>query len=68
MDFKKMLLAIATFFGYTPIPDVVNHDMSSEVEETSAERTARFAELVAVEEEIKEDKQWPEEYSDEECA
>ena len=38
------------------IPNIAKHDMSAaEPDETSAERKSRFAEMVAVEEEIKED-------------
>ena len=38
------------------IPNIAKHDMSAaEPDETSEERKARFAEMVAVEEEIKED-------------
>ena len=38
------------------IPNITKHDMSAaEPDETSAERKSRFAEMVAVEEEIKED-------------
>lgn len=38
------------------IPNIAKHDMSAdEPDETSAERKARFAEMVAVEEDVKED-------------
>jgi hypothetical protein len=38
------------------IPNIAKHDMSAaEPDETSEERKARFAEMVAVEEDIKED-------------
>lgn len=52
------------------IPNIAKHDMSAaEPDETSAERKARFAEMIAVEEDIKEDIAMAaeEEYSEEDC-
>lgn len=50
----KAFWKAAEFFGLQ-VPDVVNHDMSSEVEETSGERKSRFKELVHAEEDIKDE-------------
>jgi hypothetical protein len=53
MDFIIEALKKAAFFLGLHVPDVVNDDLGSD--ESSAERKSRFAELVAVEEDIKEE-------------
>ena len=55
MDLLKSLFIKALNFAGFNIPDVVNDDMSSDVDETSEERKARFAKLVDIEEDIKDE-------------
>lgn len=56
MDFILKLLTKAVEFMGLSVPDVVNDDMgAAEPDETAAERTARFKQLVNAEEDIKED-------------